>query len=94
MLKADYSAERPDIDVKSTGFKVGNLFVIQVEEVEFTLNERDAKELYEDLDGELHSESRGDIEDKLEKVEERISELEDEISNLKAEISQLEGERQ
>lgn len=93
MLKADYVGERPDIDVKSTGWSVNNLYIATIGEVEITLCEKDARELCEDLDGELYSDSRGDIEDKLEKAEERISELEDEVSNLKAEISQLEGER-
>jgi predicted RNase H-like nuclease (RuvC/YqgF family) len=91
MIKADYVSDRPDIDVKSTGYKIGNIIVATIGEIEISLNERDAKELFEDLDGELYSETKSDIEDKLEKAEERISELEDEISDLKAQIEQLEG---
>lgn len=90
MLKADYSAERPDIDVKSTGFVKGNLFVATIGEVEITLCEKDAKELCEDLDGELYNESRSDVEDKLEKAEEKIYELEDQISDLKTQLAQME----
>ena len=93
MLIADYVAERPDIDVKSTGWLKNNNYVITIGEVEITLCENDAKELCEDLDRELYSDSRSDVEEKLEEAEVKISELEDEISDLKAYIEQLEGER-
>lgn len=93
MLIADYVAERPDIDVKNTGWLKNNNYVITIGEVEITLCENDAKELCEDLDRELYSETRSDVEDKLEKAEEKIYELEDEISDLKAYIEQLEGIR-
>jgi uncharacterized protein YhaN len=91
MLTADYKAERPDIDVARTHWVRDNNYKITIGEVEFTLCERDAKELCEDLDQELYSESRSNVEDNLEKAEEKISELEDEISNLKAQIEQMEG---
>ena len=94
MLIADYVGERPDIDVKSAGYRVGNIIVATIGEVEFSLDEKDAKELCEDLDGELYSETREDVEDKLEKAEEKISELEDKIGDLKSYIEQLEGERE
>lgn len=93
MLIADYVAERPDIDVKSTGWLKNNNYVITIGEVEITLCENDAKELCEDLDRELYSDSRSDVEEKLEEAEVKISELEDEISDLKAYIEQLEGIR-
>jgi uncharacterized protein YhaN len=90
MIKADYVAEKPDIDVKNTGYRVNNVVVMTIGELEISLHEREAKELCEDLDGELNGETKAGIEDKLEKAEEKISELEDEISDLKAQIEQLE----
>ena len=93
MLTADYKADSPYIDVASTHWVRDNNYKITIGEVEFTLCEKDAKELCEDLDGELYSETRSDVEDKLEKAEEKIYELEDEISDLKAYIEQLEGIR-
>jgi len=90
MLKADYVAERPDIDISRTHWLRDNVYTLTIGEVEITLCENDAKELCEDLDRELYSDSRSNVEEKLEKAEEKISELEDEISNLKAQIEQLE----
>jgi hypothetical protein len=52
MLTADYKAERPDIDVVRTHWIRDNNYKITIGEVEFTLCERDAKELCEDLDQE------------------------------------------
>ena len=91
MLIADYVAERPDIDVKSTGWLKNNNYVITIGEVEITLCENDAKELCEDLDRELYSDSRSDVEEKLEEAEVKISELEDRINELKSQIEILEG---
>jgi predicted RNase H-like nuclease (RuvC/YqgF family) len=94
MIKADYVSDRPDIDVKSTGYKIGNIIVATIGEIEISLNERDAKELFEDLDGELNTDTREDLEDRLEKTTDKIYELTDEISELKAYIEQLEGEKE
>jgi hypothetical protein len=90
MVKVDYVSERPDIDVKSTGYRVGNIVVATIGEIEISLNEKDAKELCEDLDGELYSETREDLEDELEKEKDKVSELNDEIGRLKEYIELLE----
>ncbi len=93
MLRGDYVAERPDIDISRTHWQKDNIYMLTIGEVEITLCENDAKELCEDLDRELYSDSRSDVEEKLEETEVKISELEDEISDLKAYIEQLEGEK-
>jgi hypothetical protein len=90
MIKADYVSERPDIDVKSTGYKVGNIVVATIGEIEISLNEKDAKELCEDLDGELYSETREDLEERIEELEDKHQENEDEIGRLKEYIELLE----
>jgi len=90
MLKGDYVAERPDIDISRTHWLRDNVYTLTIGEVEITLCENDAKELCEDLDGELYSDSRSDVEEKLEEAEVKISELEDRISELKSQIEVLE----
>lgn len=90
MLKADYVAERPDIDISRTHWQKDNIYMLTIGEVEITLCENDAKELCEDLDRELYSDSRSDVEEKLEEAEVKISELEDRISELKSQIEVLE----
>jgi predicted RNase H-like nuclease (RuvC/YqgF family) len=54
------------------------------------LCENDAKELCEDLDEELYSDSRSDVEEKLEEAEVKISELEEKIEELNNLIEVLE----
>jgi predicted nucleic acid-binding Zn-ribbon protein len=94
MIQADYVAERPDVDVKSTGYRVNNIIVLTIGEIEISLDESDARELHDDLDGELNTDTREDLEDRLEKATDKIYELTDEISELKAYIEQLEGEKE
>ena len=91
MLRGDYVAERPDIDILRTHWLRDNVYILTIGEVEITLCENDAKELCEDLDGELYSDSRSDVEEKLEEAEVKISELEDRINELKSQIEILEG---
>ena len=91
MLRGDYVAERPDIDISRTHWQKDNIYMLTIGEVEITLCENDAKELCEDLDEELYSDSRSDVEEKLEEAEVKISELEDRINELKSQIEILEG---
>jgi wobble nucleotide-excising tRNase len=90
MIKADYVSERPDIDVKSTGYKVGNIVVATIGEIEISLNEKDAKELCEDLDGEIHSVTYSDLEDRVEELEVEAQDKDDKIGRLEEYIELLE----
>jgi len=90
MLIADYVGYMPEIEVESKGYVNRNTVVIKIGEVEFTLNEADAKELHECLEKELYNEIRENLIDEIDSTRDKLYEAEDKISDLKDYIEQIE----
>lgn len=86
MLVADYSNEAPEINFETHYYAYRSTADLQIGEVQFTLREVDSEEVFEIIDKGLHTETRKDLEDKIESLDEEISDLNEEVSDLKAEL--------
>jgi chromosome segregation ATPase len=94
MIKANYMGMNPKISVEKPEYIVRGCFVeMIIGELEITLDEKDAKYLYGELDAKLYEETAQELSNKLDDANDTIADLKDKISELQGQIEQLEGEK-